>query len=70
LDTYVVLDTRDGARSDYVQLTPSAILDCGGTCLVRNRDDGIWYMGSRAASGEIQCWAPYGNDLGNAIRAL
>jgi hypothetical protein len=70
LDTYVVLDAREGTRSDYVVLTPSAILDCGGLCLVCDDDDGIWYMGSRAAGGEILCWGPYGDDLGGAIKAL
>jgi hypothetical protein len=70
LDTYVVLDTRAGTRSDYIELAPSAILDCGGLRLVCNQDDGIWYMGSPAADGEILCWGPYGDDLGDAIRAL
>jgi hypothetical protein len=70
LDTYVVLDKRDGTGSDYEELTPTAILDCGGLCLVRNHGDGLWYMGSRSASGEILCWAAYGNDLGDAIKAL
>jgi hypothetical protein len=69
IDTYCVFDERDATRNDYVELAPTAILDCGGLCLVRNREDDLWYMGSRASSGEIVCWAAY-DDLGDAIRGL
>ncbi|WP_327701110.1 DUF4419 domain-containing protein [Streptomyces decoyicus] len=41
-----------------------------GICAVR-ADDGDWYLGDLVSDGgDIQCWANYGPDLGNALRAL
>jgi pimeloyl-ACP methyl ester carboxylesterase len=32
--------------------------------------DGEWFMGSLATDGSVACWASYGSDLGQAIKAL
>jgi hypothetical protein len=66
--TFVVLDSP--RSTDYEVLTPTAILDVGGLCLVRV-DDGEWFMGVPVdVDGSIVCWASYGDDLETAIRAL
>ena len=71
LDTLVLLERRDAARSDYDTLSPTAVLACGyDLCLVRNADDGLWYMGSPDGDGTIVCWGSYGDDLAEAIRGL
>ncbi|MEE1784564.1 hypothetical protein PUR71_16885 [Streptomyces sp. SP17BM10] len=49
-------------------LRPSIIISFHGLCLVKAGDD--WYMGDLASDGSIHCWAPYGPDLGDAIRGL
>jgi hypothetical protein len=63
---YVVEDCID----DYVQLDPTVIIDCGGLCLVHDRDDGHWHMGQEDDDGTIVCWGGYGTDLGDAIAGL
>jgi hypothetical protein len=41
-----------------------------GYCLVRNAEDGEWYMGVRLGEDAIVCWASYGASLEDAIDAL
>lgn len=62
--TYVVEEGID----DLVELSPKAILDCGGLYLVL--DFAGWHMGHMDADdGSIVCWACYG-DLATALRGL
>ena len=51
------------------RLTPEVILSFGGLVLVKPRDEHDWYMG-QVHGTEIVCWASYGPDLEEAIRAL
>ena len=68
-DRLVVIDPRPGGN-DYVKLEPVVIIDFSGLCLVWVSDDTAWYMGQLDHGGSIVCWASYGDDLGEAIRAL
>ncbi|MEE4419332.1 DUF4419 domain-containing protein [Streptomyces bugieae] len=51
-------------------------INLNGICAVRAGDrnddgDGNWYLGDVVSdAGDIQCWATYGPDLGDALRAL
>jgi hypothetical protein len=68
-DRLVVIDPRP-VFDDYVTLDPVVIIDVGGLCLLQVSDDTGWYMGQLHQDGSIVCWASYGDDLGEAIRAL
>lgn len=63
-------DVFEQGVDDYVQLDPTVIIDCGGLYLVHDRGDGMWHMGDVEDDGTIVCWAGYGQDLADAIRAL
>jgi hypothetical protein len=69
-ETVVFLETRDGDKSDYEQVTASVILQLGGLCLVLPDDEeDDWLMGQAADDGTIACWAYYG-PLEEALQAL
>ena len=52
-------------------LKPACIISFSGLCLVRPIDEADWYMGDLdTTDGSIVCWASYGSDLAEAIRAL
>jgi hypothetical protein len=74
MGTAEVLPSGTAARLDgatrTVPLSPTAIISFSGLCLVRDADDGIWYMGERDTDGTIVCWAGYGGDLEEAIKGL
>ncbi|MEV7027763.1 hypothetical protein [Kitasatospora sp. NPDC093558] len=59
---------EEHGRTDYTTLLPRIIISFHGLCLVWADDD--WYMGDLEPDGSIFCWAPYGPDLGEAIRGL
>ena len=51
-------------------LPPRCILKFVDLYLVQDDEDGWWYMGMARPDGVIQCWAGYGDDLEEAIKAL
>lgn len=57
-------------------LHADCVVNLDGICVVRagdGNDDhvGNWYLGDLVSdAGDIQCWASYGPDLGDALRAL
>lgn len=53
---------------DYDVLRPDVILSFHGLCLARADDE--WFMGQLDTDGSLICWASYGSDLAEAIRAL
>ena len=63
-------DVFEDRVTDYVQLDPTVIVDCGGLCLVQDQSDGMWHMGQAENDGTIVCWGAYGEDLADAIAAL
>ena len=65
----VVLDSTP-RLSEYIELNPVTIIDFSSLCLVRMDNDAAWYMGQVELDGSILCWGSYGDDLGEAIRAL
>lgn len=40
------------------QLSLTTIINFAGLCLVRDAQDGVWYMGKRDDDGTVVCWAP------------
>ena len=68
----VVLNSHphgNDVEAEPERLTPEVILSFGGLVLVKPIDEPDWYMG-QVHSTEIVCWASYGPDLEEAIRAL
>jgi hypothetical protein len=65
---FVVLDLP--GASDYEEMNPEVIINFTDLCLLRESGDEDWYMGHLGKDGSIVCWASYGNDLGEALRAL
>lgn len=55
---------------DLFELSPKAILDFRGLCLVLRSEWGDWHMGQWDDPDTIACWGSYGDDLGDAIAAL
>ena len=59
-----LLSSTTAARLDDLTgsspLSPTTIVSFSGLCLVRDADDGIWYMGQPDADGTIVCWSGYG----------
>ncbi|WP_234326263.1 hypothetical protein [Streptomyces sp. NRRL S-337] len=69
--TTVGIVTHNGNR-----LHADCVVNLDGICAVRASDGnddngGHWYLGDLVSdAGDIQCWASYGPDLGDALRAL
>lgn len=68
----------DAAEPGATRLAPMGTSPVSPRCVIRfvdlylvlDSDDGFWYMGAATDSGAIHCWAGYGEDLEDAIRAL
>ncbi|GIH48734.1 hypothetical protein [Microbispora rosea] len=67
LDRPVFIDARPG---DKEEVPVSLIIQVGGLCLARDARDGEYLMGQIDDSGAVSCWASYGDDLAEALRAL
>jgi hypothetical protein len=75
LDSQVVVDeltqSDEGLRARGTSpLSASCIIRFGDLYLVRDIEDDSWYLGRAETDGVIHCWAGYGDDLEQAIRAL
>jgi hypothetical protein len=55
---------------DEIAIPCSLILDFGVLKLALDSSRGSWLMGQINDEGTIMCWGDYGEDLGDAIRAL
>ncbi|RCV47874.1 hypothetical protein [Marinitenerispora sediminis] len=62
----VVVDEYD--QADYSTLRPDAVISFHDLCLVWAA--GTWFMGHLEPDGSVICWASYGPDLYEAVRAL
>jgi hypothetical protein len=75
MSVFIEVHNSDGSE-EYLPLVATCILvervegEKDGYCLVRNAEDGEWYMGVRVGEDAIVCWASYGASLEDAIDAL